>query len=355
MSILDRSRAVRRSAERATRRRTESRTAMVWAIYQEQRLCEVVFQGAWDQPVIANYPSHWREIPTWLKVEAAVEVRHPQGNQTSLMVVGPGAAVPTPEMGQTTTPVQATGQNCVISGCEVYVLTGMQVWVKTGQYRINDLIYSTGLWTMSADSPVMMAEGSPLILGQVADVIQLSAADASKFRFDLLCIGADQVIDYLVGTPDATNPEKPTLPAAHVELAPILVPPTTTDLGQGNINQSFVAPMASALEVSVQEVTLTWSMASADISVTILDQYNRPLIGNWSISATILQGTGSVTEIAYTRGGASVTITYSRNNPQGEGVESCPVFIEFKLLQDTDIANQTAVLLEDEWGGLILG
>jgi len=192
-------------------------------------------------------------------------------------------------------------------------------------------------------------------MGKVAGSFTLQAAESAMFRMDAFFIGVDGTIDYVVGTPSATNPLVPSTPLNHVLIGWVLVPPTTAMIDQSLVNASFVQPFATQLTAVVADNRLSWLQTSTTITVSVLDQYGRKIVGtNWQINAIITSGTGTVTSSRTTGTLANTAVfTYSRLNPQAG--ESCPVFIQFALMQDVDIMQLTAILLEDINGAILFG
>lgn len=355
-------RIIRKRIARESAKRVETRDAILWEIIPSQKICRVKIQGS-DTLLQARYPENTHQTPPWMKPGSAVRVHHVGGNRNSVEIVGPGLIVPTPVPGGSAEPILATGENTILSGCQIYALSGMNVRINTGTYRINDVVYalsSSGM-VMTTGSPIVMTAGSPLTMGASAGVFTISVAEASsEYRMDAFFVGVDGTIDYVTGTPSATNPQIPDTPATHVLLRWVLVPPTTTEITQSLIGYTFVEPVVSQISAVAVLDRLTWTDASTEITVNVLDQYGNGIIGtNWRITALISTGTGTIDSSKSTgTSGSGVTFTYSREADYAtdvEVVESCPVIIEFALSQNIGITMLNALVLEDETGGLIFG
>lgn len=354
-------RIIRHRIEREAAQHVESRDAILWEIIPSQRICRIKIQGS-DTLLQARYPENTHQTPYWLKIGSAVRVQHLGGQPNSVEVIGPGLNVPTPVPGGSGEPPLAAGENTVISGCQLYAVGGMGVRITAGTYRINDVVYSlssAGL-VMTAGSTIIMTTGSPFAMGGSAGAFTVSTAHATMFRIDAFFVGVDGVIDYVVGTPSATNPQIPDIPSTHIMLGWVLVPPGATEITQGLIDYPFVEPVVSQLSAVATLETLTWTDGSTDVVVSVLDQYGRGITGtNWVINASINSGTGTIQATGSTGvSGSSVTFTYHRESEYSTDVEvgeSCPVFIEFVLNQNIGITMLTALVLEDISGDLIFG
>lgn len=346
-----RKRLIRQRVQRETAKKVETRDAILWEVIPSQKVARVKIQGS-DTLLQARYPENVRKSPEWLKPGSAVRVQHVGGNRNSVELVGCGLNVPTPVPGGSAEPTIGAGENCVLTGCQLYAAGGMTVRISTGTYRINDIPYTlSSNIVMTAGSNIVMTAGSPIVMGQSAGIVTISAA-SSSYRMDGIFVGIDGVIDYIVGTPDATNPQVPDTPAGHVLLGWVFVPGGTTEITQDLINYPFVEPFVSQMTATAALDRLTWSDSSTTITVEVLDQYGHGITGTrWIITATITDGTGTITSTGYTESGYSATFTYQRNNPKVD--EICPVFIEFTLVQDTGIQMLAVLLLEDEFGALI--
>lgn len=352
---LRKSRLISHAGQRAAEERVETRTGIIWQILPDQRLCRVKVQGI-DLPIPIRYPETWRDRPAWCKVKAAVTIRHISGNRHRMEVIGPALTIPTPELGAEAEPDMALGKNCVISGCEMYLAgQGMHVYFVPGVYRISDVYYDLpDNWVMG-DSPNLVMDAScPIQMGNVADVFEVSAAHATNFRMDAWYAGIDGLIDYVVGTPSVSIPEIPAGPAGHVKLTHLLVPPGTVELTRDLINATYSEPIPAFLDLDVEKYTLEWADSSITITAEVLDQYSRPFAGDWTIRAIIVSGSGSISGLLSTEGGSTASFTYYRPPIQGWDYESCPVYIDFYVVQRPVTKNSTALVLEDELGGIII-
>lgn len=358
MSIrqLDKIRPIHHSGERAAEARVESRPARIWEILPEQKLCRVKVQGI-DDPIPVRYPRDGRHLPDWCKVRAPVTIRHIAGHRNRIEIIGPGMTVPTPEPGAAAAPDIAAGPDCVIEGCVLRsALSGMHVYFELGKYRINGVYYQlTENWVMGETPNLEMTPASPMQMGNIADVFELSAADSTRFRFDAFYVGIDRVIDYVIGTTSSNDPVIPAGPASHVKLGHVLVPPGITEPTTDLFNAGFMAPVPFSLVIAVTKGTLSWSDSSTTITATIMDQYGKALAGAWTVTATITSGSGSINATATSGGGSSTSFTYQRESPQGAAYEQGPVNINFMLVQRSILTNIAILLLEDEEGVLIYG
>lgn len=354
-------RIIRKRMQREAAKRVETGDSLLWDVSPSQKTCRIIIQGH-DDPVHARYPENTRQTPTWMKPGAAVRFMHVGGNRNKVEIVGPGLVTPTPAEGGVYTPALATGENAILTGCQISALSGMTVRIATGTYRINDVVHTldaAGV-VMTAGSTIVMTAGSPLYMGASAGVLPISVASSTETRMDAFFVGIDGVIDYVTGTPSATNPQIPDTPATHILLGWVMVPPGTTEITQSMIDYPFVEPFVSQLSAVAALDRLTWADGSTTIQLDVLDQYGNAIIGtNWHITASLITGTGTITSGKTTGTSASTaTFTYTREadyDTDVEVVESCPIIIEFVLNQNIGITMLCALTLEDISGGLIFG
>jgi len=129
-------------------------------------------------------------------------------------------------------------------------------------------------------------------------MLELDAAPvAGQFRYDAFVVGADGIIDYLKGTA-ATTPVKPTIQANHVLLGDyILVIGGITEIIDNHIGMQWATPVASKLGIPAQS-DFAWDAGDdypeRTITVSIYDQYDWLISGNYSIALHLVGGTGNI-------------------------------------------------------------
>ena len=277
--------------------RNDLRDAIVWEINSAQRYARVKIQGT-NELIVAYYPDAWGYTPDWLSEGRAVKIAHTCGTIGRIEIVGKGYYIPSPVSGEMLPPV-ATGADCVLSGCELRANPNgarMAVQVLIGSYRISGTEYILGVISMLYGDAYKMGDGGAM--ETVAGVVPINAApSAGSFRYDLVCVGADGVVDYVPGTAAAT-PAKPALPGSHVQIGRyILVSGVATEITAGDIGREYQVPAPATVSVTPADADLAWDELSTTITVQVLDQYGNPIGqgGNgWYVTLEIAAGNGTI-------------------------------------------------------------
>ncbi len=277
--------------------RNDLRDAIVWEINSAQRYARVKIQGT-NELIVAFYPDAWGHTPDWLSEGRAVKIAHTCGTVGRIEVVGKGYYVPSPVSGDVLPPI-ATGADCVMTGCELRAIPNgarMAVQVLTGTYRISGTQYVLGAISMLYGDAYKMGDGGAM--ETVAGVVAINAApSAGQFRYDLVCVGVDGVIDYVPGTASAT-PAKPALSGSHVQIGKcILVSGGATEITGADIGREYQAPAPATVTLAPADADLAWSELSTTITIQVLDQYGNPIgqSGNgWYITLEIAAGNGTI-------------------------------------------------------------
>jgi len=337
--------------------RTETRDAILWDVLPAQRLCRVKISGS-TELVAAYYPENWEQTPFWLKPGNAVRITHTGGNRGKVEVVGHGQLVPA----QAGFPTLATPSNAVITACEVTQVPNapqMMVFVKTGVFRVAGVEYTLDAIAMSNTAIFLMGMGGHM--GDVAGVVAVDAAPAAgNFRYDLIVVGADGVIDYVKGTNFQTSENMPSVPAGHVKLGIILIYGGMTVIYTYDINISWQIPTSTKLGITVADADLAWAELSTTVTVAVLDQYGNAVLtggSGWYLKLKIVAGNGkvsspeegeSVTEIGGHTGSGSnqYVFTYTRNQLPGDLSPTLQAVLEV----DFEISAYTFIMLRDAAG-----
>ena len=280
--------------------RNDLRDAIVWEINSANRYARVKIQGT-NELIVAYYPDAWGYTPDWLSEGRAVKIAHTCGTVGRIEIVGKGYYIPSPVSGEMLPPV-ATGADCVLSGCELRAVPNgarMAVQVLTGSYRISETEYVLGTVSMLYGDAYKMGDGGAM--ETVAGVVSINAApSAGSFRYDLVCVGADGVIDYVPGTAAAT-PAKPALPGSHVQIGRyILVSGGVTEITGADIGREYQAPAPGNVTITPADADLAWEELSTTITVQVLDQYGNPIGqgGNgWYITLEVAAGNGTISSV----------------------------------------------------------
>lgn len=354
----------------------ETRDAILWDTLPAQRLCRVRIQGS-SENITAYYPENWTATPFWLKPGNAVRISHVGGIRGRIEVIGHGRVVPAPVSGGQF-PTVATGEDTPleadiaingVAGVSSTFVTPcpnnnqMVVLVKTGTFRISGTTYTILPIVMSASSVYKMGMGG--ILSNIAEAVALdSAPSAPNFRYDIISVGTDLVVDYNKGTNFTTTPVYPTVAASHVELGRILVYGGMTEVTEADIGRTFSAPQASKVNISISDQDLAWAELTSTITVSIVDQYGNSITTGgygWYITLEIIAGNGTLTSAeegdsttiigGHTGSGSnSYTFTYTRD--QLDPGDESPV-LEAVLETNYAISYQDYIILRDASGDIM--
>jgi len=347
-------RAVRKRIQKEVLHKRETREAVVFDVDYTNRYCRVKVTGN-DTPIVARFPQNWEKTPVYLKPGNPVMIRHIAGNVHRIDVAGHGKVIPT---GITAATI-AAGEDTVLSGCLVKPIPNerMAVYVQPGTIRIAGDEYTVGTIKMGAGSGLKMGDGIPM--GACSAIKVVTAASSTQYRIDALVVGTDGVVDYVVGTPSSTSPELPAVPANHVLVGWVFVPPNTTAITADLINMGYVDPFAASLDISVADDELAGGSSpemTTTITVTVKDQYGNNITGTkWGITASFLSGDGLIdgveTKTRYTSASSSsVTFTYGRT---GDSQEQSPM-LQFSLVQEPEVIGVTFIKLLDDAGDVML-
>jgi hypothetical protein len=285
---------LRRAMRREANRRTETRDAVIASIDTENRVLTVLVHGS-PYPIKARFANDWddpQSRPHWVQRGMSVQIRHRGGIRKRVDVVGPGLLVP----GTTVVTDPPTGADAVIEGCSIRQVAGvevMAVWVTTGYYRIDNVVYELEAVPVGYEIP----SGWEIPIALCAGIVYLAAPPVgNEYRFDIIVVGADGVLDLVQGVPDSTSPEIPDTPADHVLLGSILMYPGMVWARAQDITPDWEEPHPAIIKVTPETVEMPYEMSSQDITVQICDQRGVPMGGpaptGWYITLEFA-GTGS--------------------------------------------------------------
>lgn len=283
--------------------RQETRDAILWDVLPTQRLCRVKIQGS-NTLIVAHYPENWVKTPTWLKPGNAVKIMHTQGVRGRIELIGHGQCIPTPVSGGTTPPV-APSPDVILTGCYISQCPNqprMVVLVYIGTYRItevSEIIYTLGPISMLYGDNFKMGDGGKM--EQIAGAVAINAAPSTGYyRYDLISVGSNGVLDYTAGTPALSSPVKPSLAASHVMCGNhILVPYGRTAIAQELVGLTWSIPKPTVIVMTIADKDLSWSplQLSTTVKVEVFDQYGNALVTTgygWYITLEIIAGNGYV-------------------------------------------------------------
>lgn len=316
---------IKNSMDRVASSKQETRDGILWDVVSASKICRVKIQGS-NTLITAYYPENWEQTPTWLKPGNAVKIMHTGGVRGRIEVIGHGQLIPTPVSGSQF-PTVATAEGLITSGCGLLAAATprMAVLVKTGTYRINGVTYGLSYITMADGTNYLMSDGGAM--GEIAAVIPINAAPSTgNYRYDMISIGINAVVDYTAGTPATSDPVKPTPAADHLLIGYIFVPYGTTEITNGlNVGREYSPAVPSYLTMTIADEDLAWAELSTTVTVAVLDQYGGVMNGTgvgYGITLTIQAGNGTVRSatgeesttsvIGYTGTGNSHVFTYIR-------------------------------------------
>lgn len=357
-------RKIKQAVDRRVALGRELRDAIVYDVNEASRYCRVRIQGS-NTLIKAWFPENWEAKPSFVRVGNAVRISHPGGSKSGRVeVVGHGFQLPTMVAGgvapATPEPGDTVLTGCVVSAADPAVMGGM---VSAGTFRIDGVIYS--LIGLEMDDVTVEMDRLDLEMDGVGSAFTLTAASATYFRYDSICVGADGVVDVVKGSNFAYNastiPDPPAAPADHIRLGWVLVYPNMTAVTAADINRTFSYPAPAELRVTVADQELAWAESSTTITVSMRDQYGNYIAhsgAGWNVTITWNHGNGTLTidgvEHDESEGSvsflmavlASKVITYTRDGLVGD---KSPTFTLEEA--ETGLANGTYIILLNELGG----
>jgi hypothetical protein len=323
--------------ERRISRHKESKDCIIWEVYPQNRVARVRIQGS-SKDIMAKYPQSWEETPTWLKKGNVARIVFTGGVRGRVELVGTGHLRPTPYDGSAAMPTTGASDDGVLSGGNVYPIPlnpRMAVMVKTGTYQIGGVSYSLGPMTMGVGNTVYMGDG--VVMGQTAAVITIDSVASGYYRYDLICVGTDGVVDYVKGTAvaEGTEPTLPDLPADHVMLGRVFVYPGLTAITENELSSYYVAPDVTSLSLEVRlnsrYGTIIDHLDSSDMADKVLcivattkDQYGNTvtLSGTLTFGFQFIYGAGTL----YTADGVETDAICTELSVQVESRSSAYVY-----------------------------
>ena len=205
--------------------RVETRDAIVWSVDTINNVARCKIQGS-DEFIYAHYPRNWKKIPYWLKTGNAVAIRHRQGIRGYTEITGEGRAIPTPISGEVFPPMMDLPDG-ILSGMyvsETYPIS-LGCLVSNGWYRLNATEYFFTAAMMGytiMDDPAPMVMGSLELMGQGNYNVSFGTPieNSGEWRYDIMVIGEDQVIDVISGEVgiSGTIPVAPEVPSDHIQI-----------------------------------------------------------------------------------------------------------------------------------------
>jgi hypothetical protein len=288
---------LKRNMERSSESKIETRDGILWDVLPVQRLCRVKIQGS-SQLITAHYPENWEQTPFWMKKGNAVRITHMGGKRGRIEVVGHGQLIPTPISGGTF-PASETPPDAILTGCSVTQVPNnpkMAVHVHIGTYRIGGIDYILDSIPMLYGDNLLVGDGGTM--DDISGAVPINAAPASGyFRYDLISVGTNGVIDYTPGTPATSEPERDDPEGSHIALGYILLHSGMTSISNSDINKSWTTPYPVMVTVTPADNDLAWAELQTNVEVKVLDQYGNGIIKDgygWYLTIEFVIGNGSL-------------------------------------------------------------
>jgi hypothetical protein len=291
-----------------------------------------------------KYPVSFRNPPDFIKKGAPVYIRHTRGSRFRYEIEGPARSVPA----EVPTPDTSGGPDAILAGLAVVpaATPWLGVAVRTGAMRFSNVtsdfvvaqmnedmrlraekypsgtLYST---TKTASNYFVMKVGQGSKVGNTYAYIPMAASPTGEnYRYDLLEVGDDLVIDYSEGVEaSGIAADPPDVQAGHKVLAFISRYPGQTAIYAEDIDRNIGADVDIViLSFVVEDDTLAWSETSTDITITAYDLYGNTKSGI-AIRSEIYHGNGAVSpsQVITNFNGVSV-FTYFRG--QGDHDDPTP-------------------------------
>lgn len=330
-------RMIKRYTDRRVKQGQELYNAVVIDINTTDRYCRVKIQGS-STLIKAFYPENWEQTPTYMKPGNAVLLQMPGGLKGGrIEIAGHGMLLPTATDNSDIIPTPVTPDDTVLTGCQIISSNpeSMSIKILTGTYRINSTTYT--IVPLCMDRTDLVMDRFDIKMDCLDDILTLSAASASKYRYDSIVVGTDGVIHAESSTEfdrnTATIPDPPAAPADHVRLGYVLVRPSTTTITSGDINRGYSESWHYRISVAVADSDLSWAEDSTTITITMLDDNGLPVQksdSGWNFQLTWAAGDGTLyydgvtvdqsttTFSIYYNGPTAASITYTRSRRESE-------------------------------------
>jgi hypothetical protein len=298
MRLLN-NRIVKDKTDKRINRAKEGRDGIVQFVDSINKYAIITVQGD-DKSIIATWSENWESIPKFLRIGNACRVHHPKGNSNRWEMTGDANTIPTPVGDNPLLPTQPAGEDVIISGSSVLVYEDMKLVVEAGSFRINDVEYNLGGILLGNAVIGLMGEDPNFLMGfEYGGIVEIAdAPDAPDFRVDLIYVGTNGEIGVRAGTPHETDPVAPELEADEAFIAFVVVPYEVTEIEQAWIGPAYTVPYLRTVETAMEFPDgMFWPDLNEDhATFTLYDQYDKPVIGNYSIRITITDGNGELSK-----------------------------------------------------------
>lgn len=300
---------VKNIMDKKIRSHVESRDCIIWEVLAESRQCRVRIQGS-NKDIFVEFPRNERMVPKWVRVGNSVTIGHRAGVRGHMAITGQGTSVPTVVSGEPL-PDSGIAPNGVTSGMLITETDplSMSVNIGGGTYRINDVDYEFMINNSPMyynDPPIVMYNDPSKIAYDNIKITLTATPSVRNFRYDAFVIGEDGVVDYLQGVV-SSNPVKPDIPSGHILIDQyIFVIGGHSVITNADIGGVWTATEVSAISINIEGSGMDYDMpldtvgdpdpqyAYADIVMTVYDQYDNSLSGNYTLKLDIVYGDGDL-------------------------------------------------------------
>lgn len=273
---------IRNILEKRIAAHKETKDCIIWEVVPQNRKARVRIQGS-SKDIWASYPQSWEQTPPWLKAGNIGKLCFTGGVRGRIELIGTGQLRPTPYDGTPAMPDTGNGGDDLLSGGLVYPIPlspRMAVMVATGGYRINGTAYALGPKIMGVGGTMYMGDGCPM--GTTAAIVNIDSVASGYYRYDLICVGVDGVVDYVKGTATAsgTEPALPAVPADHVFLGRVFVYPGLTAITANELSAYYTPPVVTNIVMSASPSTFVGGdpiLVNLSITATLKDQYGNTI------------------------------------------------------------------------------
>lgn len=341
---------------------SETKDGVIFSVDSTDRYCMVRVQGSTNE-IRAFYPETWYKTPYWVKKSVPVVIRQMGGRKDKFEIQGLGQIIPS-EVAGSITPTMDRPDDGPTSGCEIIQIPNdpqMGVLVKVGGYRINNTTYTLDAMKCETTYYKMNMGGK---ISEIAAALEIDPASSTntEFRYDLIVVGDDEVVDVVKGTTFTTAESIPSVPTSHVELGRILIYPNMSAIYNNDIDRLFLVKDPKFLTIAIDDDDLAWAETETTITVTVKDQYYNDVIKGgygWYMKLEITDGNGSVgsteegssTSVIGVHCGTSASCKFTYTRDQA----STDISPKFKVTLETEfpVVDYTNLILRDSSGDIM--
>lgn len=327
-------RFLKNDMRRAADATAETRDGIIIDIDNVNRWCRVKIQGS-EEFVVAHYPENTNNQPEWMQPGNAVRLCHKGGVRGKVEVIGRGQTIPTGLNTKPPNPVIPV--DCIMDGCEIFLPDAHRdafgagwgiIWIRTGTYRGNGMVKALRPIPCRKSNPLKMINRP--VVGRVVDQFVVKMPPPELWAYCRFMINPQSGKVEMISSGNKTEPALPEVPEGKLDLGWVLLQGGQTSIDEWYINAYWQRPAATYILID-SPFYLEWGTTVAMVTVTVYDQFSRPIAGQWSAAVSITKGTGFVGTseagaltraiTVYAQGKATLAFVYRRNTI---GVEISP-------------------------------